>query len=71
MTPELKVLHSADIEDVPKWTPDGDDVCILYDLVTNDPPDTIPTVGWYRVKDGKVVSVRAFFDPRPLLEGAA
>jgi len=50
---------------------DGDDVCIAYDLITNDPPATIPTVGWYRVKDGKVVSVRAFFDPRPLLQGAA
>jgi ketosteroid isomerase-like protein len=49
---------------------DGDDVCIAYDLVTNDPPATIPTVGWYRVRNGKVVSVRAFFDPRPLLHGA-
>ncbi len=48
---------------------DGDDVCIAYDLITNDPPATIPTVGWYRVRDGKVVSVRAFFDPRPLFEG--
>jgi ketosteroid isomerase-like protein len=50
---------------------EGDDVCIAYDLITNDPPATIPTVGWYRVQDGKVVSVRAYFDPRPLLEGAA
>lgn len=48
---------------------DGDDVCIAYDLVTNDPPAIIPTVGLYRVRDGKIVSVRAFFDPRPLLPG--
>jgi ketosteroid isomerase-like protein len=49
---------------------DGDDVCIVYDLVTNDPPAMIPTVGLYRIRDGKVVSVRAFFDPRPLLSTA-
>jgi ketosteroid isomerase-like protein len=49
---------------------DGDDVCIVYDLVTNDdPPATIPTIGWYRLRDGKVSAVRAFFDPRPLLGG--
>jgi ketosteroid isomerase-like protein len=46
---------------------DGDSVCVAYDLITNDPPATIPTVGWYRIRDGKIVSVRAYFDPRPLL----
>jgi limonene-1,2-epoxide hydrolase len=24
----------------------------------------IPTAGWYRVRDEKIASVRAFFDPR-------
>jgi ketosteroid isomerase-like protein len=45
---------------------DGEDVCIIYDLVTHTPAARIPTAGWYRVRDGKVTSVRAFFDPRPL-----
>ena len=45
----------------------GDNVCIIYDLVTKTPPARIPTAGWYRVQDGKVTSVRAFFDPRPLM----
>jgi ketosteroid isomerase-like protein len=49
---------------------DGDDVCIVYDLVTSSPPATVPTVGWYRIRDGKVASVRAYFDPRPLVAGA-
>jgi ketosteroid isomerase-like protein len=48
---------------------DGDDVCIMYDLVTTTPAGTLPTVGWYHVEDGKVSSVRAFFDPRPLTDG--
>ena len=30
------------------------------------PAARIPTAGWYRVRDGKIASVRAFFDPRPL-----
>lgn len=45
---------------------DGEDVCIIYDLVTHVPAARIPTAGWYRVRDGKITSVRAFFDPRPL-----
>lgn len=49
---------------------DGDDVVLLYDLITHDPPARIPTAGVYRIRDGKVASVRAFFDPRPLTEGA-
>jgi hypothetical protein len=24
-------------------------------------------VGWYRVTDGRIASLRVFFDPRPLL----
>jgi ketosteroid isomerase-like protein len=44
----------------------GGDVCIIYDLVTSTPPATIPTAGCYKVRDGRIASVRAFFDPRPL-----
>src|SRR3954468_288126 len=45
---------------------DGDDVCIIFDLITDTPAGAIPTAGWYRLRDGKIISVRAFFDPRPL-----
>ena len=44
----------------------GADVCVMYDLVTHR-GESIPTVGWYEIRDGKVSSVHAFFDPRPLL----
>jgi len=43
---------------------DGEDVCIVYDLITTS-AGTIPTAGWYHVHDGKIDSVRAFFDSRP------
>ena len=44
---------------------DGDDVCIVYDLSVNG--QRIPTVGWYHFRDGRISSVRAFFDPRPMV----
>jgi ketosteroid isomerase-like protein len=39
---------------------------LLYALVTKD-GKRVPTAGHYIVRDGKIVSVRAYFDPRPLL----
>lgn len=40
---------------------DGDDACIIYDLVT-DAGGSVPTSDWYHVQDGKITSVRAYFD---------
>jgi hypothetical protein len=47
---------------------DDADVCIFYDLVTVR-VGTLPTSSWYHVRDGKIDSVRAYFDARVLLEG--
>ena len=44
---------------------EGAQVALCYDLVTTA-AGAVPTVGWYEIHDGKVASVRAFFDPRPL-----
>jgi hypothetical protein len=40
-------------------------VCILYDLVT-ELAGPLPTSTWYHVQDGKIDSVRDYFDARPL-----
>ena len=58
-----KTIDRAEIH---KVIADGDDVCVVYDLVTRT-GTTIPTVGIYRVDDDRVRSVRAYFDPRPLV----
>ena len=50
---------------------DGDDVCIVYDLVTDTEAGAIPCAGWHQLRDGKIAWVRVFFDPRPLLEALA
>lgn len=60
-----KIVKTAEPQ---KILVDGEDVCIIYDLVTDTPAGTVPTVGWYHVEDGKISSVRAFFDPRPLTD---
>ena len=48
-----------------KTVVDGDDVCILFDLVA-EPDGALPAVGWYHFRDDKIDSVRTYFDPRRL-----
>ncbi|HWE67089.1 MAG TPA: nuclear transport factor 2 family protein [Acidimicrobiales bacterium] len=40
---------------------DGDDVCIIYDVVTES-SRTVPMTDWYHVREGKIDTVRAYFD---------
>ncbi len=42
---------------------DGNDVCVLYDFVTNTV--TAFFCSWYLVRDAKIVSIQTVFDPRP------
>ena len=51
--------------DLKKVFVDGDDVCVLYDMVTNTPAGTAFIAEWYQVKGGKITALRAVFDARP------
>jgi ketosteroid isomerase-like protein len=51
--------------DLKKVFVDGDDICVLYDMVTNTPAGTAFIAEWYQVKDGKIAALRAVFDARP------
>jgi len=51
--------------DVKKTFVDGDDVCVLYEMVTNTPAGTAFIAEWYQVKEGKIAATRAVFDARP------
>jgi hypothetical protein len=42
-----------------------DDVCVLYDMVTNTPSGAAFIAEWYQVKGGKIAALRAVFDARP------
>ena len=50
--------------DVRKVISEGDDVCVIYELVTT--AGAIPTVGWYEIRSGRIAAVHAYFDARPL-----
>lgn len=43
---------------------DGKDVCFIYDLVTNTPAGTVPCAEWIHADEGKVKSIRVYFDAR-------
>jgi limonene-1,2-epoxide hydrolase len=51
--------------DVKKMFADGNDVCVLYDMVTNTPAGTAFIAEWYQVRDEKIAALRAVFDARP------
>jgi ketosteroid isomerase-like protein len=44
---------------------EGDDVCLLYDMVTNTPAGTQPIAEWYRVRGDKIGAIQVYFDSRP------
>jgi limonene-1,2-epoxide hydrolase len=45
----------------------GDDVAVFYRLDT--PVAVAPVAEWYTVRDGKIVTLRAYFDARPFAQG--
>jgi limonene-1,2-epoxide hydrolase len=51
--------------DLKKVFVDGEDVCVLYDMVTNTPAGTAFIAEWYQVTGGQIMSLRAVFDARP------
>ena len=53
--------------DVKKVFVDGNDVCLLYDFIT----ESVTTffASWYQVKDEKITSVQTVFDPRAFAAG--
>lgn len=53
---------------VQKAIAEGDDVCLLYDLVLDGM--NISGCGWYQLVNGKISSIKVVFDPRPVLEKA-
>jgi limonene-1,2-epoxide hydrolase len=53
--------------DVKKIFMNGDDVAVFYDINMGKGKN-IFSAGWYRLEEGKIVSFKVIFDPRPLLE---
>jgi len=60
-----KLHHIVQRIDMKKMFADGDDVCLLYDMVTNTPAGTAFIAEWYQVKGEKIAAIRVVFDARP------
>lgn len=41
---------------------DGDDVCVIYDFVTDTPAGAVPFVEWLTFEGERIRSIRLFFD---------
>src|SRR5215831_115923 len=62
----LKKLHPIlERVNVKKMFVDGDDVCLLYDMVTKTPAGTAFIAEWHHVTGGKIRAIRVVFDARP------
>ncbi|SRR5713226_1672305 len=62
----IKKLHPiVERIDLKKLFVDGNDVCILYDMVTKTPVGTAFIAEWLQVKGDKIVGIRVVFDARP------
>src|SRR2546425_4046718 len=63
----LGKLHHIVVRVEPRKTfVDGDDVCLLYDMVTNTPAGTAFICEWYHVRGEKIASGRAGLDAPPV-----
>ncbi|HYC11992.1 MAG TPA: nuclear transport factor 2 family protein [Nitrososphaerales archaeon] len=50
--------------EIKKVFADGNDVCVLYDLATKG--SRVYMSSWYRVEDGKIVSIETIFDSKAM-----
>ena len=51
--------------DVRRVFVDGDEVCVVYDFVTDTPVGVVPSVEWIKVQDARIRSIWLLFDRQP------
>ena len=56
------IIESVDMKHL--WA-DGDEIVMLYDMVTSTPAGTQLTCEWYAVEGGKIDHIRVVFDSAP------
>ena len=61
----LAAIHVRN--DIVKLFTDGDEVCVIYDFVT-DTAGTLPTIEWLKIANDQIQSVRLYYDQVPWLK---
>jgi ketosteroid isomerase-like protein len=51
--------------DVRRVFVDGDDVCVIYDFVTDTPAGALPTIEWLHFRDGRIGAIDLYYDRVP------
>ena len=44
---------------------DGNDVCVIYDFVTDTPAGALPTIEWLQFEEGRIRSINLYYDRVP------
>jgi ketosteroid isomerase-like protein len=44
---------------------DGDEVCVIYDFVTDTPAGALPVIEWLRFAGKRIASIRLYYDRVP------
>lgn len=47
---------------------DGDEVCLIYDFVTDTPAGALPTIEWLRFEGGRIRAINLYYDREPWKE---
>jgi hypothetical protein len=51
--------------DVRRVFADGNEVCVIYDFVTDTPAGALPTIEWLRFEGGRIQSINLYYDRVP------
>jgi ketosteroid isomerase-like protein len=62
----LKRLGAIHVRnDVKRVFVDGDEVCVIYDFVTDTPAGSLPTIEWLRFDGERIQSIDLYYDRLP------
>ena len=59
----LAAIHVRN--EVKRLFADGDEVCIIYDFVTDSPAGALPTIEWLHFERGRIRSINLYYDRVP------
>ena len=59
----LSAIHVRN--DVKRVFVDGDEVCVIYDFVTDTPAGALPTIEWLRFDGDRIRSIDLYYDRLP------
>ena len=60
---QLAAIHVRN--DVKRVFVDGDEVCVIYDFVTDTPAGAVPTIEWLRFEGDRISSIDLYYDRLP------